>query len=94
MEKSQGGKRANRKMFLRENINSEDAFIRSYEQNVAFKLHQLVGQFFGKKQELSASLLAEILGLQKDEERLAYCQSLLTAAEGMSVEKIAQIRMR
>ncbi len=72
-----------RKLSLRKNINTEDAFIRAYEQYVVF----LLSKFVNNEQELSASLLAGILGLQKDEEGLAYCQSLLDTLLLLKLDK-------
>ncbi len=66
---------SDRMMSLREDINSEDAFIRCYEQAIVHRLRVLVGD----EQELSASLLANILGLSQNENTLEYCQSLLDA---------------
>ncbi len=82
-------KMADRMMSLREDINSEYTFIFCYEQSVVLSLRGLVGD----EQELSASLLAEILGFPpENEKKQAYCQSLfndLTSADIASADGIA-----
>ncbi len=78
--------RGERSISLRKDIDTEDAFVRIYEQRIAFLLRRLVDD----KQELSASLLVTILNLPKDEENLAYCQSLLDSSVDNSSAVLVQ----
>ncbi len=68
---------SDRMMSLQEEVDSEVAFIRIYEQHIVLNLRKLLSD----EQQLSAFLLAEILGLPNDEAELAYCQSLLAALD-------------
>ncbi len=75
-----------RLMSLREDVNSANAFVRIYEQNVAYKIVSAAGE----GAEVTASTLADVLGLSNGEADLGYCLSLLNAVPAFNGKEVEQ----